>query len=403
MARQIRHEAKQASAEARLQASALPIFRDRSQPAPDKDNLDILSFLLKREYSAVRERVERGDFDFDCFQRFVARSQLRGYIYSVLADSTVRSAFPARLVDDLRSSYARGKKKGEDLLRELTLLSSKLTVAGQEFILLKGPYLAARFYGGIDRRTYWDIDVLVKRESLKQVQQLLTDSGYVRRSHVLVHERLSSYFTHAFDFAIGAVNLDLHWALSIHPSYRLNYQEIWMSRQPFYFADIRFFVLSDEYELVFNLISTFRDMERGALRLRSFVDLYMILKGTSLDWSDFFERRKRENVSRICLNTLALFLNVLDCRDDFPQLATSIDREKDNRPDLNNRETAARLITPSRFGLRNKLWTFRSYETSALRAFLWWATSLPFRLVVYRPGKLSRFKRNIRRWIGRRN
>jgi hypothetical protein len=90
--------------------------------------------------------------------------------------------------------------------------------------LLKGLYLAKRFYGDIDRHALWDIDILVRKENLPDAQKLLAASGYFRKSNVFLREDLSSYFTHAFDFAKKGVSLDLHWALSSHPSYRLDYR-----------------------------------------------------------------------------------------------------------------------------------------------------------------------------------
>ncbi len=361
-------------------------------------HLHLLVSLLKRNYEAIHDQLNERAFDFEAFKDFMATHQLRGYVYSVLADSPAREAFPPDLVDHFQSAYIRQRTKNEQMISELKLLSSTFSRAGQEFILLKGPYLAKRFYGGIDRRAFWDIDILIRRRELARAAQLLVRSGFERQSRILLHEDLTIYFTHALEFAKPGVIVDLHWALKNRPSYKLNYQDIWENRQNFSLDDAVLSVLSDQYALVFTLISIFNDIEVAKIRLRSFVDLYMITKAIhdNLDWNQFLEDRKGERVFKISLNMLGLFLRLLDCRGEFPNLARAIDLRK-GFLELNGAETIGKLITHSRVGMPHRLWASRLYQGSRLRFLLWWMISMPFRRAAYRSGKAARFKGDLRR------
>lgn len=358
-----------------------------------QDNLNLLTSILKSDDTATAKLVEKGDFEFELFERFIVKNQLRGYLYTKLAHSPVRESFPPGLISNLESSYRRQERNNEKLFRALRHLAGVFSEAQSEFILLKGPYLAERFYGGIARRAFWDIDLLVRKHQLAHSQELLLSEGYARTSRILLRESWSRYFTHAFDFAKEGIRLDLHWSLSNHVSYNFNYDEIWKRKQLFCFEEICFFVLSDEHEIVFNLIAAARDLERGGMRLRSFVDLYLMLKVmTEVDWDQFIANRKAEATSQVCLSMLSLFLNVLDCHEEFSGLVSLINREG-NFLSVNNRALAEKLLAPSGFSLRNRLWTIRLYETSSLRVFLWWLISMPFRLLVYRPTRMG-FRRN---------
>jgi len=84
-------------------------------------------------------------------------------------------------------------------------------------------------------------------------------------------------------------------------------------------------VLSDEFEVVFNLISSYKDLERGAARLKLFVDLYFILNEVNrrLDWKAFLEHRRREKILRITVNVLAFFFDLFDCQHKFPETAAA--------------------------------------------------------------------------------
>jgi len=362
------------------------------------DHLDLLVHLLKGNREAIHDQLNKRAFDLEGFKDFITTHQLRGYVYSVLADSPTRKAFPQDLVDHLQSSYIRQRTKNEKMIRELKLLSSTFSRAGQEFILLKGPYLAKRFYGGIDRRVFWDIDILIRRKDLARAAQLLQQYGFKRTSRVLIHERLTTHFTHAFDFAKPGLTVDLHWALGTRPSYDIDYEDIWEQREKLLLNGESFSVLSDEYSLLFTIISIFRDIEVSKIRLRSFLDLHMILKTIHyhFDWDGFLEARKREHLFKISLNILSLFLRLFACHDEFPDLARALSHRESSLVSTDEK-TFGKLITHSRLGLAQRMWAARLYEGSRSRLLLWWIVSLPFRRAAYRAGKLSRLKKSLNR------
>jgi hypothetical protein len=367
-----------------------------------QDHTRLLAALVRQDWQTARRHASAAAFDFGAFEDFIFRNQLGGWLYSVLVRSPAAESFARYSISRLESAYLRQRTRNAVLVNELKRLLELFSAAGEQFILLKGVYLAERFYGAIDRRALWDIDILVRKERLRQVQKLLRDDGYIRKSRPFLREDLSSYFTHAFDFDKNGISLDLHWSLSTHASYRLDYDALWGRRQPFRIEGCDFQVLADDYEIVFNVLSTLRDLERSALRLRSLVDLYMILEGTGgpPDWQIFFAERKRENLWKISVGVLWFFLSVLHCRAEFPLLAHAVEHERAT-VGFNCQEPGPRLLEPSRWGLRQKAWASRLYHTSFAGFFLWWMISLPFRLSVYKPGKVSRLTKAVVRWTAK--
>ena len=322
------------------------------------------------------------------FVRFIEQQNLQLLLYSLLAGSPVQAWLPQEYLRELKRFSLQHWARQEALVRELMAIAKVFAAAGQEFILLKGAYLATRFFGGIERRPFFDLDLLVSRDNLPEAQRLLRDRGYSRKSAVLINEALTTYFTHAFDFAKPGVAVDLHWALSANAAHRLDYNAIWRERQNCVLNNQNFLVLSDEYELVFNLISIFKDLERGAARLRSFVDLYFILGAleSKLDWDSFVENRRREKILTISVNVLSLFLDLFDCRERFPSVAQVVDCEQALVKRVSAQDSAA-LLEASIGSIQNKLWTAGMYECSRLQLFLWWLISLPFRLAVHEHSK----------------
>jgi Uncharacterised nucleotidyltransferase len=362
---------------------------DRSfQPA-----IACFSLLLAGDHDAAASLFRDGNLTAAEFCRFVEQHRLRSPVQSLLRGSALLELLPGQWLGQIKAFSLSQWARKEALVRELGRISTLLAAAGHDFILLKGPYIAARFYGGIDRREYWDLDILIKRERLGAVEPLLCSAGYVRRSWVLVSTAVTSRFTHAFDFVKGNVSLDLHWLLSANAAHYLDYEAIWGQRQTFALGNRNFSVLSDEYEAVFNLISIFKDLERGAVRLKSFVDLYFILRqlGGRIDWEIFLAHRRREKIQRISVNVLAFFFELFNCRREFPEVAAALERERRHVEILPSGYHQA-LIDASPGAVQNKQWAAGIYECSRLHVFLWWLVSLPFRLAVHDSGNYDRFK-----------
>jgi len=353
-----------------------------------QQNLALLSLLLKGNHDAAAGLLRDGGVRPDDFAHFLKQHRLQLFVFSTLEGSPVRELLPREWLDELKKFSLHQWSRQETLVRELAKLSTLLTAAGYEFILLKGPCLAARFFGGIDRREYWDVDVLIRREDLIAVERLLFNDGYVRKSGILLSETITSRFTHALDFAKPNIAVDLHWLLSANAGHHLNYEAIWSERQTFVLRNQRYCVLSDEYQLVLSLVSIFKDLERGAAGLKPFVDLYFILSAVSrdLDWEGFLKRRRREKILRISVNILALFLELFDCHDRFPEVSDAVARQR-QLVEAISLEHRQMLIEAQPGALRNKIWAAGIYDCSRSHVFFWWLLSLPFRLAVHNLGK----------------
>jgi hypothetical protein len=106
--------------------------------------------------------------------------------------------------------------------------------------------------------------------------------------------------------------------------------------------------------------------------LKFLLDLYMILRtvGDAADWGVFFDQWRREGVSKISAAVLDLTLSILDCRQEFPRLASTLLSGGDL-------VEGAALTEPTEFlewsgkvrdKVRNHIWTFRLHEGGMARS-----------------------------------
>jgi hypothetical protein len=177
----------------------------------------------------------------------------------------------------------------------------------------------------------------------------------------------------------------------------LDCEAIWRHKRPFNLRGHEFLVLSDEYEVVFHILSIFKELEMGMARLKTFIDLYMILSKVSrqIDWEAFLECRERERIREVSLTILALFLGFFDCRDNFREVAAVVARE-DKLLKLIPARNHQALMEASPGAAWNKLWASNAYECPRFAVFLWWVVSFPFRQAVYQPDKYGRIQRGVR-------
>jgi hypothetical protein len=345
-------------------------------------NLRVISLLLGGDEVAAADRLRR--LDSAAFASFVERNKLH-FLTAHL-----------RPIDDYR---AEQRARQQTLADELWSLADTLEAAGVDALLLKGLYFADRYYGGIGNRFSWDLDVMVRQTDAARVDRLLRRSGYFRRSAVILNRTLTARFTHAFDYGNERpkFSVDLHWMLSRHPSFRVDYEALWDGREPYNLMGRQFHVLSHEYEVVSNALSIFRDIQRGSIGLRAFVDLYRVLEqaDAGLDWQGFLGRRRDERIAGVTVNVLSLLLDLFACADRFPGAAGMVANARDLLVAPPG-GAAHRLFEPGASALSNRLWTARIYECSRVEAAAWWFVSWPFRQAVYLPGRrYAIFKRRI--------
>lgn len=356
--------------------------------------LKLLGYIVKEDRQGAARLLKSEDMDFVSFNKFAWGNHIAGTLYSILSVSELRTLFPRELLEGFKASYLEQWTKNERLLKEISSLSEIFDGAGTDVIFLKGPFLAERFYGNIDRRAISDIDLLVKKEEIDVINRMLEEYGYLRKSFIFPYRALAVYFTHHFEYEMNGIALDLHWNLSVHFSFRIDYERLWRTNKIYEFHGKKHRVLSDEYVLVFQVLSIFRDIELGTITLKSFLDVYMILKhtGGSTDWDEFFVRRRDEQIFKIAINILDLVLCLIDCRSEFPELSYYIDWNKKliKARDLDHK---LGLLNRSGFSFKNKIWALGLYSTSPLFSFLWWVASLPFKLPVYRQSSSKLFRR----------
>lgn len=339
----------------------------------------IIAAVLRRDSAGVRDVIRMERDDRGRFARFALKHRLAGFLHRELSDSGLGRLVPPHARAELRGHYRDQVEIAADRLQAAREVRDAFAERGLETVFLKGPLFAERFFGGWRNRFTWDTDVLVRPgPDVVEARHALAELGYRQGSGSRFDLETLIRFTHNLEFQRDDGTLDLHWSLGTHRSYRVDLDAAWASRERIVVDGDPFDVLSAEYALLVSVLGIARDLQRGRLRLKSCVDVYVIARALDdhVNWESLAGRRREEGLRRVWPTVLDFALELVDGRAGCPNLARHLTGSDDvvHRHDRNH---ALRLLRGSRHGLRNKAWVFRLYEIGRLRSLAWWLRSQP--------------------------
>jgi hypothetical protein len=175
---------------------------------------------------------ERGDpelpptpaWHWQAFAEICESHQVIPYIYCRLQGLT-GAAVPAGLFEHLRTRFHEICARNYELARKLVGLASMLQNQGIPALAYKGPSLAMAVYGGLARRHYDDLDLVIRKQDQAKAVRLLTAWGFeIARTPAL--PRVRPYLgrpedprnverIHEIEFCAPdrTYYVDLHWQL----------------------------------------------------------------------------------------------------------------------------------------------------------------------------------------------
>jgi len=362
-------------------------MRPRSGPPPAWADLsctpaelcEVLDALLAGNDEELAADLAAGQRPIEAVALLVERHRLGCFLASRLEGSPVQRMLPGDLWETICRRRQQQERRSAAILAELRWLLPRFDAAGITVMLLKGPELASRFHGGLHERGYGDLDLLVRGRDRRAALQLLDELGYERRSRVLLSRTLMARVNHGFDYIRQGVRLDLHWCLSRQPGFRIDEDGFWARSLPWSYEGLNVAVPHPQDELHLLLISAFADLQRGALRLQSLLDVKAVIEALQpFQEEAFLATRQQERTTEVCRTMLAIDRALLPGQEHGAEQESNLSLTPAPSRILE-------LLQPLHFGLPAKLWCARRLPVSLPYYCLWWLTSLPLRVAASHP------------------
>jgi hypothetical protein len=218
----------------------------------------------------------------------IRRHRLSPLLYARLLSAGLVEGVPKAVAQFLRQDYLAALQLFLGQERDSKQLLEALGDAGIEVILLKGADLRLRLYEDPVTRPMGDLDLLVPRESLKAVRNVLIGLAY---SLALDNMERRPGFRESYRTYLNfqspppvSLRLDLHWELeAVAGYYRLPFTRVAQQAQTLDWEGMPVRVLSPEHALL-HLCLHHYDEGNDALRL---LDLGLALTRLPLNWHLF--------------------------------------------------------------------------------------------------------------------
>ncbi len=168
------------------------------------------------------------DPGWDDIMRQAAQQLLTPIVYRWLQASGWDSQLPLRLIDPLRASVFRLAARNLLLAEELASILREFDRGGLACMPLRGPALAEQLYGELTTRPMGDLDLLIRRESLSDVEMMLSGLGFVEMDRRPGFSRSYSYTLKFIKDQHGWIIVEPHWTIAYPPfADRVDMDAVW--------------------------------------------------------------------------------------------------------------------------------------------------------------------------------
>jgi hypothetical protein len=223
--------------------------------------------------------------------------RVSGHLLARLTGFTNRPKVPDEAIAILKAIGFRTAVANMKLYSELGVVLQVLQEKSIPVIVLKGAHLAEALYANLTLRPMDDVDILVEKSHLKEVEGVLLDLGYGYLDRVkgeamdMSHQHLSPFIKKE------ASPIEVHHSLPRMGETERNLQEIWARAQPTTIAGRKVFALAPEDILVHTAVHTSVQHEFGT-RLGALYDISAIVTHYHdvLDWTCISRRAEQWGV-----------------------------------------------------------------------------------------------------------
>ena len=241
-----------------------------------------------------------------------------------------RHLVPKDIWNSLTEIYYTNTSRNIRIYRQISAVLASLNQEGLAVIPLKGIFLAEKVYGNIALRKIGDIDLLIKRQDLPRIDQVLGNLGY----HTPIQKKLLSYaikkaYLNSIDYFKGdrkSPTLHLHWHIvnvslpTYMYSQAIQMERFWQFSQASTLAAAPTFEFSPEHLIIY-LSEHAVKHSFDRLILLSDIDAVIKRYEGKIDWEKLIQEAKGLGMQRQLFYSLYLTKDFLDA--DIPERALS--------------------------------------------------------------------------------
>ena len=252
--------------------------------------------------------------DWNIFLKKARNEGISPLVFSRLPEVAKHHDIPEYVREDLEKDYYLNAAKNALIFEGLGKALETFRKAGLQVIVLKGAALAETVYGNPALRSMSDVDLLVKKENLHQIDELLKKLGYSPADRSVDDVDFTSTYLTTLDYRNPGKNspsFHIHWhfvnSTVPNESYinHIKMEDIWRDAVKTNIADIETWVMSPHH-LIIHLSEHALRVTHSLSKLSYFCDIDRAINyyGKGLDWNLLIQDAIRFNLNKMVYTTL---------------------------------------------------------------------------------------------------
>ncbi|MEP9406907.1 nucleotidyltransferase family protein [Peribacillus frigoritolerans] len=166
-------------------------------------------------------------FDWDLFLELARYHRVYPLIYTKIVKID-KKLVPENILKSLYIEYKKNTFKMLQLTSEIEQISRLFNANKIRLLFIKGPVIAADIYGEISLRTSKDLDILILRDDLRIVEELLINFGYQKTETASTLNGWKWMEHHvSFFHPEKGIEVEIHWRLHPPPMKEPSFNELW--------------------------------------------------------------------------------------------------------------------------------------------------------------------------------
>ena len=241
------------------------------------------------ERNALQELISDPGFDWDQFVVLVRHHRTFPTVYSNMSKLHL-SYIPDEVIHSLRADYNKNTFQMLRLTAEMVHVCKCFEENQIRSLILKGPVIAQRLYGDINRRTCKDLDILVPYSQVDEAEQQLLALGYVPDyEESILNDREWRVHHQSYTNSQTGIQVELHWRLNPDKSTEPKFDELWERRNTSEIINYPVPYLGDEDLFLFLVCHGAR---HGWFRIRWLIDIDRLMR-EDLNWDNVIKLVKQ--------------------------------------------------------------------------------------------------------------
>jgi hypothetical protein len=259
--------------------------------------------------------IQINKIDWDCFLRKAREEGIAPIVFLMLPGIVIdKNNIPDYVTDELKKDYYLSAKKNILTLNVLGNILNVFNKAGLKVIVLKGAALAETVYGNLALRSMSDVDLLVKKEDLYQINEQLKGLGYFPTDRSVEDVDFTSTYLTTLDYRNPLKNspsFHIHWhfvnSTIPNESYigQIKMEDIWRDAVRTNIANTETWAMSPHH-LIIHLAEHALRVTHSLSKLSYFCDIDRSINyyGKGLDWNLLVQDTIRFNLNKMVYTTL---------------------------------------------------------------------------------------------------